>query len=107
MPALLIRHAVTDFDRWRTVFQEDEVTRRSAGARSEIVFRSANDPEEVWLVLQWDDLFRARLFARSDDLVDTLTRAGVTQRPDIWYLDDVDEETQTPWNSQKSPQIVE
>ena len=90
MPVLLIRHAVTDFEAWRKVFQEDEVIRRSAGAQSEFVFRSANDPGEVWLVLQWDDLFRARLFARSDDLVDTLVRAGVTQRPEIWFLDDVD-----------------
>ncbi len=98
MPALLMRHTVADFTRWRTVIQEDAGSRRAAGARSERVFRSATDPGEVWLVLQWDDLFRARLFARSDDLADTLIRAGVTRRPDIWYLDDADDAPKAPGN---------
>jgi hypothetical protein len=99
VPVLLIRHAVTNFDAWRKVFQEDKVVRRAAGAQNEFVFRSAIDSNEVWLVLQWDDLFRARLFAISDDLVDTLTRAGVMVQPEIWYLDDVDEFPKTPWRS--------
>jgi hypothetical protein len=96
VPVLLIRHAVPDFDAWKTAFQEDATNRHSAGERSESVFRNAADPEEIWLVLQWDDLFRARLFARSDDLVDTLIRAGVIQRPDIWLLDDLDEIQTSP-----------
>ena len=46
-------------------------------------------PNEVLLLLEWDDLERARLFADSDDLREAMTRAGVTDRPDIWFLEDV------------------
>ena len=90
MPALLIRLKAPDYDAWRRAFAEAAGTRRAHGARSERVFRSADDPAELWLLLEWDDLRRARLFVMSDDLSDELGRAGVTDRPDYWYLDDTD-----------------
>ena len=59
-------------------------------ARGGRLFRSAIDPHEVLLLLEWDDLERARLFADSDDLREAMTRAGVTDRPDFWFLEDGD-----------------
>jgi hypothetical protein len=45
------------------------------------------------VLLEWDDLERARLFADSDDLREAMARAGVTDRPDIWFLEDVERPT--------------
>ncbi|MBA2520757.1 MAG: cyclase [Chloroflexia bacterium] len=89
MPAMLVRHKVADYGAWRPVFDEDEVTRRANGSRGGWIFRGADDPNEVVILLEWDDLERARLFADSDDLRETMERAGVTDRPDIWLLEDV------------------
>jgi len=91
MPCLLIRHKVQDYETWESVFAEHESTRRANGSRGGRLFRSAIDPREVLLLLEWDDLERARLFADSDDLREAMTRAGVTDRPDIWFLEDVDQ----------------
>jgi hypothetical protein len=90
MPALLIRHHVVDFDAWKAVFDEHESTRRANGAQREWLFRDADDSHEVLLLFTWDDLERARFFADSDDLREAMARAGVTDRPDIWFLEDVE-----------------
>ena len=89
MPCLLIRHKVKDYATWASVFAEHESTRRANGSRGGRLFRSATDPHEVLLLLEWDDLERARLFIDSDDLQEAMMRAGVTDRPDIWFLEDV------------------
>jgi hypothetical protein len=55
------------------------------------VFRSAADPDDIVLLIEWDDPDRARLFAASDDLREAMELAGVTDRPDIWVLEEVDD----------------
>lgn len=88
MPALLIRHRVRDFTTWQRVFHEEATTRHANGSGRERLFRSETDASEVWLLLEWDDLFRARLFVKSDDLRAALARAEVIDQPDYWYLED-------------------
>lgn len=88
MPTLLIRHKVADAARWQSVFDDHGINRRANGSRGGRVFRNAADPTELLILLEWDDLARARLFARSDDLRDALARAGVTDEPDMWFLED-------------------
>jgi hypothetical protein len=90
MPALLIRHHVADYTAWKAVFDEDESTRRANGSQGGWLFRNADDPREILLLLAWDDLERARLFVDSDDLREALARAGVTDRPNFWFLEDLE-----------------
>jgi heme-degrading monooxygenase HmoA len=90
MPFLLIRHRVRDVARWQGVFAEQGVVRQANGSRGGQVLRSDADPNEIVVLLEWDDLERARLFADSDDLREAMNRGGVDDRPDIWFLEDVD-----------------
>jgi hypothetical protein len=90
MPSLLIRHHVADYSAWKAGFDEHAPTRRAYGAQGEWLFRDADDPQQVLLLLEWDDLERARLFVDSDDLREAMNRGGVVDRPDIWFLQDVD-----------------
>ena len=92
MPCLLIRHTVQDYSAWKAVFDEQADVRRANGSQGGRLFRST-EPGEVLVLLEWDDLERARLFADSDDLREAMTRAGVTDRPDIWFLEDVERPT--------------
>jgi hypothetical protein len=90
MPYLLIRHRVRDVARWQAVFAEYRITRQANGSRGGQVFCSDVDPNEIVVLLEWDDLDRARFFADSDDLLEAMDRAGVEDQPDIWFLEDVD-----------------
>ena len=88
MPCLLIRHKVQDYSVWKAVFDEQADVRRANGSQGGRLFRST-ESSEVLMLLEWDDLERARLFADSDDLREAMARAGVTDRADIWFLEDV------------------
>ncbi len=90
MPAMLIRHTVPDYAAWKPYFDAHERTRRAYGSSGGRVYRNADDPTAVVILLEWDDLERARFFADSDDLREVLDRAGTTERPDIWFLEDLD-----------------
>ena len=88
MPALLIRHKVTDIARWRPVFEELESALHAHGCLGSQLFRNADNPNETLILLAWDDLERARLYAQSDDLREAMRRSGVADEPDLWFLDD-------------------
>ena len=92
MSCLLIRHQVQDYSTWKAVFDEQADVRRANGSQGGWLFRST-ESGEVLELLEWDDLERARLFADSDDLREAMARAGVTDRPDIWFLEDVERPT--------------
>ena len=82
----MVRHKVADFAKWKPVFDDDASSRHANGSRGDRVFRSAADPSEVLVLMEWDDVERARLFVRSADLSDAMVRADVTDRPDVWFL---------------------
>lgn len=89
MPSLLIHHRVVDYDAWRAVFAEQEIERRANGSRGERIWRAAADPGELLVLLEWDDLERARLFVDSDDMQEAMRRAGAIGEPAIWFLEDI------------------
>ena len=90
MPVFLIRHKVTDYATWKPVFDDHGTNRRANGSRGGRLFRNSADPNETLILLEWDDLARARLFAQSDDLREAMERAGVADEPDVWFLEEAD-----------------
>ena len=53
------------------------------------VFRSGDDPWEVLVLMEWDELERARQFAASDGLKEAMQNAGVTDDPTFTFLQEV------------------
>jgi hypothetical protein len=87
MPYLLIRHKVKDYETWKPLFDEHSNARGSYGSKGGPLFRSADDPTEVVVLLEVDDLDRARAFTQDPDLRETMQRAGVTDQPDLYFLE--------------------
>lgn len=92
MPSLLILNRVADYAAWKRVFEEQEIVRRANGSMGGRIMRAA-DPGAVLVLLEWDDLERARLFVDSDDLQEAMQRAGVIGKPEFWFLDDAETTT--------------
>ncbi len=78
MPYLLERHKVRDYDRWREVFDADAGGRAGAGCRGARIFRNADDPEEVVVLFEWDDMESARERIESATLSQRFDEAGVS-----------------------------
>lgn len=76
MAYVLIEHRVGDFDKFREVFQGDEARRRRLGCKGGLVYRVADDPGNVIVVLEWDSLQAARDFAGSLELEEALEWAS-------------------------------
>jgi heme-degrading monooxygenase HmoA len=91
MPYLIIRHKVEDYAKWKPVFDAHGATRQANGSKGGRLFRNADDPNETVILFEWDDLDKARQFAQSDDLRQAMQRAGVADRPDVYFLEEVEQ----------------
>ena len=87
MPYMQIRHKVQDYAVWKAAFDEHGSTRKAAGSKGGWLFRSADDPNELVAIFEWDNLENARNFVGSDELRQAMERAGVTAQPDILFLE--------------------
>lgn len=88
MPYLLLRHKVTDYDKWKSAFDAHSLTRQANGSRGGQLFRNASDPNEVIMLLEWDVLETARQFVQSEELREVMQQAGVIGDPTIYFLKD-------------------
>jgi heme-degrading monooxygenase HmoA len=89
MPYLLVRQEFEDYERWKQIFDEHGAARQENGGQGGTLYRNADDPDEAVILFEWDNLENARRYAQSVDLRDALQRAGVTDQPDIYSLEEV------------------
>jgi len=68
MAFVLIEHLVGDFETFKRVYLDDGERRRMSGSKGGAVYRAADDPKNVIIVLEWDDTHRAREWAESLEL---------------------------------------
>jgi hypothetical protein len=54
------------------------------------LLRNSDDPNEVVIFLELDDIEKARQFVQSEDLRKSMERSGVADQPDVYFLDLVD-----------------
>jgi len=86
MTHVLIRHNVTDFAKWKPVYDAHLTARQNAGLREKNLLRSVDNPNEVVLLFEAEDLKRAQAFTNSSDVRETMQKAGVVGKPDILFL---------------------
>lgn len=90
MSYVLIQHKVKDYDKWKSVFDEHIDFRKAGGEKGYRLFRNIDDPSETIIIFKWDTIENARKFTGSDDLKKAMEKAGVAEKPDIYFLEDVE-----------------
>ena len=85
---MLVRHKVRDFSTWKAGYDAHRPKRDEAGLTEMHLLRGAQDSNEVVLLFRATDLGRAKAFADSADLRETMEKVGVLDRPDIFFLND-------------------
>ena len=90
MAVMIIRHKVQEFGAWKRAFDAHKPVRDAAGFTQQRVLRSADDPSVVVLVFDTPDIAKAKAFIASADLQAAMKNAGVTDQPDVYFLNAAD-----------------
>jgi hypothetical protein len=82
---VIVHHKVKDYNAWRTAYDGHEKSRAAAGITKGKVFRSAEDPNDVVLVMDVADVAKVRTWMASADLKTAMEKGGVIGTPTIRY----------------------
>ena len=89
---VFIRHKVGNFRKWKAVFDAHAPVRREQGCQATHVFRRADNPKELVVMMTWSDPGKAREFMVSHDLAEMLAEIPVSDRaPDVYLLEELDQ----------------
>jgi hypothetical protein len=86
MNYVLVRHKVADFSKWKPVYDAHLPARQAAGGTELYLLRNIDNPNEVIVLLEIEDLQKAREFVASDDLRERMQESGVIDKPDTYFL---------------------
>jgi heme-degrading monooxygenase HmoA len=92
MAFVLVRHKVKDYAKWKPLYDEHGVMRKKYGSKGARVLRNANDPNELVIITEWENLKTAHAFAEAPDLREAMERGGVADKPDIFFLEEIDKQ---------------
>lgn len=90
MVTVLIRHKVADFAKWKMVYDEVKPTVKSMGVKIQRLLKNSEDPKELVVLSEMDNIAKAREFAHSDTLKKAMERAGVSGQPTMYFLDEIE-----------------
>jgi hypothetical protein len=83
MSYVIVKHTVADYARWKPIFDADGANREIGGSKGGQLFRSADDPNEVVILFEWD-LEKARQYSQGEE-------AGVLGPPEISFLEEIEQ----------------
>jgi hypothetical protein len=89
MKYLLCRNRVEDFDRWYDVFSSHKQAHKEAGLLLQHVFRSAEDPLDVFFSFRVESVEKAKAFMETPQSVEAREAAGVVDG-EFYFVDSTD-----------------
>ena len=86
MTYLLVIHKVADFTNWKMGYDDSLAARQQAGLKEMYLLRNVDDPNEIILLQEVEDLQKAKDFVRSPDLQERMQQSGVMGEPKRYFL---------------------
>jgi hypothetical protein len=84
--AIVIRHTVADYNKWRPFFDADSLSRKTAGMHLIGIARGIEAQNDVELPFMIDDVQKAKAFSSSPKLKEVMQKAGVNSAPNIKFI---------------------
>ena len=92
MVKTIFLHKVKNFDAWKNVFDSFYSTRQKYGEKSYSVGTVKGEPNNVYVINEWESVQQFDTFRNSTELQNTMKDAGVLEVPKIYVLDEVEQE---------------
>jgi ketosteroid isomerase-like protein/quinol monooxygenase YgiN len=83
---MLARHQVENFEHWVDVYREHAGMRGEYGSMGSHVYRSADNPNDIVVAVQWRRMEAALAFGASEALRDAMAEGSVVGEPDVWVV---------------------
>lgn len=88
MAYLLVHHQVEDYNKWKHNFDAHASARSVNGSHGGKIFRNANNPNEVFVFLEWDSIENAQKFAQSQNIKEVMKNAGIVGTPAFYFVEE-------------------
>ena len=83
---VIVKHKVANYAKWKMGYDSHDAARTAAGLSNYLIARGlGKDSNMVAVVLKAQDMVKAKEFASSSDLKETMQKAGVIGAPTIDY----------------------
>lgn len=86
MPHLLVRLKVSNFEKWKAVFDSHSEAQKRAGLRVTHIMRNLDQPNEVVTLFDCSDVEKGKGFVYSPEVPGAKQDSGVIDKPDIYFL---------------------
>ena len=88
---IILKRRLNNYDQWKKLVSEYDGVRKQYGSRGAWVYRSAKDPNEVYLVFEWDDSLPHQRFLDLPEVKKALADSGTTEVIEVsesFYLEE-------------------
>jgi hypothetical protein len=92
MHYVLLHHTVADYREFKAVYDGDIPHRHRRGSLSSRLFRTAGNPNDLYMLFEFDDAEKAHTFAAGGELMDAMHWASVTGKPELVVLEEIEQD---------------
>jgi len=93
---IVVRHKVKDYAVWKPLFDTDIPEQKAAGLQIMEIDRNVDDPSELFLVFQAEDLAKAKAFYADPRLKEVMIKGGVADEPSLFFMETVESYMKPP-----------
>ena len=90
MTYVLAIQKIEEYDKWKKVFDEHGDVRKTKGSKGAIIYGDSNDPKQLMIITEWENMDSAKNFALAEDLKIAMKKAGVIGLPELYYLEKIE-----------------
>jgi quinol monooxygenase YgiN len=81
---MFIRHKVSDYAKWRQVYDSVAEMQKQGGVTAQSVYQSEEDPNDLTVTHDFASAAEAKTFLERADLQKAMADGGVVGAPTIW-----------------------
>jgi quinol monooxygenase YgiN len=86
-----VRHSVSDYAKWKTVFHETADYKRNHGWKRYLLFAVGGNRNDVMVMEEFDTREHAQEFRDSAYLREAMARGGLSEAPEILVVEELEE----------------
>lgn len=76
---VIVKRKLKDYEAWKKIVTDLNQVRGEYGSKGGMVYRNAGDPDEVYLIFDWDDQKSYRAYFDRPDVQEALADTGTTE----------------------------